>query len=700
VRNSIDSFILARLESEGIAPSPEADSAKLIRRLSLDLIGLPPSPEEVANFASDKRPDAYERLVDRLLESQHFGEKWALHWLDQARYADSDGYEKDTRRPHAWRWRQWVINAFNQDLPFDQFTLEQIAGDLIPNATIEQNVATGFNRNTPTNREGGVNIEMFRFEQVVDRASTVGSVWLGLTAGCAQCHDHKYDPISQKDFYQFFAYFNSANEVNLEAPLAGEMGPYLATQDKYYRDRYRLLDEYKVLALRPEWERRSLMAADQPGKWTDWDVVFDTIQKLVDDGERILRTPVDKRTRHEEDAILDHMVRWYHQAVGSEEHEKLKFKELEKKIAGLKKSFPDLSQAQTIAESPEPRPSHIHIRGSWKDKGIEVQPSTPSALPPVPAGAPRNRLALARWLTSDENPLTARVIVNRYWQELFGAGLVESAADFGTQGSRPSHRELLDWLASEFRQQRWSTKQILKLMVMSAAYRQSSRSRPELFSRDPSNRLLARQNAVRLPAEIIRDSALTASGLLDPRVGGKSVEPHLPQSLLALTFGGGSWVSWQESAAQDKYRRGLYIHRQRTLLYPMLVNFDAPNMVVTTCKRERSNTPLQALNLLNDPVFVEMAQGLAHRVLSEAPADFRGRLRHCWLLVLSREPSVHEEERMLRFYQEQRRVLDQEPDSTEKLFPYRPEAFDRKEAATWVALSRVALNLDEFLTRE
>src|SRR5437773_921038 len=700
LKNPIDAFVLAKLESEGIEPSPEAEREKLIRRLSLDLTGLPPTPDEVAGFMADARPDAYQRQVDRLLDSPHFGEKWAVHWLDQARYADSDGYEKDSRRPHAWRWREWVINAFNNDLPFDQFTIQQIAGDLLPNATVDQKVATGFHRNTPTNREGGVNIEMFRFEQVVDRASTVGSVWLGLTVGCAQCHDHKYDPISQKEFYQLYAYFNNADEVNIEAPLAGEMGPYLAARDKYYRERYKLLTEYKVLALRPDWERRSLMAADSPGKWTDWDVVFDTIQKMVDDGERILRTPVEKRTRHEEDAILDHMVKWYSQAVTAKEYENLRFKELGKKLAELKKSFPDLSRAQTIAERSEPTQTHIHIRGSWKDKGVEVRPATPAVLPPLPAGAPQNRLTFARWLVSDENPLTARVIVNRYWQELFGAGLVDSPADFGTQGSKPSHPELLDWLASEFRLRNWSTKQILRLMVTSATYRQSARTRPELLSRDPNNRLLAHQNAFRLPAEVIRDSALAASGLLDPRLGGKSVEPHLPESLLALTFGGGEWVSWSESQGSDKYRRALYIHRQRTLLYPMLVNFDAPNMVVTACKRERSNTPLQALNLLNDPVFVEMAQGLANRVMVEATRDFHSRLCHAWRLALARDPKPQEEERMLSFYQEQVRVLDKEPDSIAALFPYQPESFDRKEAAAWVALSRVILNLDEFLTRE
>ena len=666
VRNPIDSFILARLESEGIRPSPEPERPALIRRLSLDLIGLPPTPAEVDAFVRDERPNAYESLVDRLLESSHYGEKWALHWLDQARYADSDGYEKDSRRPHAWRWRQWVIDALNADMPFDRFTVYQVAGDLLPSATTEQRVATGFHRNTPTNREGGVNIEMFRYEQVVDRVSTLGTVWLGLTVGCAQCHDHKYDPISQKEFYQLFAYFNNADEANIEAPMAGEMGPYLATRDKYYRARYELLQQYHVLELRPEWERRALMAADNPGKWTDWDFVFDTIQKMLDDGERILRTPVEKRTRHEEDALLDHMVRWYNQAASNKRYEELKFKELEKKLTELKKTFPDLSQAQTLAERSGKRQTHIHIRGSWNERGIGVEPAVPAVLPQPPAGSPLDRRTLAQWLVSDDNPLTARVIVNRFWQELFGRGLVDTTADFGTQGAAPSHPELLDWLATEFRLRKWSVKQILRLMVTSATYRQSSKARPELAARDANNQLLARQNVLRVPAELIRDCALRASGLLDPTVGGRSVEPFLPASVLALSFGSGSWVTWQETQGREKYRRGLYIHRQRTLLYPMLVNFDAPNMTVSACKRERSNTPLQALNLLNDPAFMEMARGLANRVMTESTGSFQERLRYAYQLVLARPPSSYESERLLSFFEQQKRILGDEPKAADR----------------------------------
>jgi hypothetical protein len=699
VRNDIDRLVLAKLEPENIAPSPEAPRHTLIRRASLDLTGLPPTPAEVDQFLKDTRPDAYERLVDRLLESRHFGEKWALHWLDQARYADSDGYEKDSRRPYAWRWRDWVIDAFNRDMPFDRFTIEQIAGDLLPGSTMEQRIATGFHRNTPTNREGGVNIEMFRYEQVVDRASTVGSVWLGLTVGCAQCHDHKYDPITQQDFYRLFAFFDNADEASVEAPLPGELGPHLAAHEEYYRQRNILLTGYKALELRPDWEKRALMAADEPGKWTDWDVVFDTIQKMVDDGERILRTPVEKRTRYEEDAIIDHMVRWYSQAVDNARYKELKFKELEEKLAALKKSFPELSQAPVLAErSGNRRTSHIHLRGSWKDRGAEVQPAIPAVF--GQAGV-KDRLGLAQWLVSRDNPLTARVTMNRLWQEMFGRGLVDTPADFGTQGARPSHPELLDWLTDGF-QQEWSVKQALRRIATSATYRQSSAARPELMTRDPGNALLARQNSNRLPAELIRDSALSVSGLLNPAVGGRSVEPHMPASMMALAFGGGTWVTWSESTGADKYRRGMYIHRQRSVLYPMLVNFDAPNMTVTACKRERSNTPLQALNLLNDPVFLEMARGLAHRTLTEPPAgsDAAARLGHAFELALARSPSAYEQEKLLHFYREQLSGYDADSKAAAALFPYQPKAFSRAEGAAWVAVSRVLLNLDEFLTRE
>ncbi|MEO8660236.1 MAG: PSD1 and planctomycete cytochrome C domain-containing protein [Bryobacteraceae bacterium] len=699
-RNPIDAFVLAKLESEGIPPSPEADKRKSVRRVSLDLTGLPPTPGEIEEFLADNRADAYERLVDKKLQSPHYGEKWARYWLDLARYADSDGYEKDNQRPHAWRYRHWVIEALNRDMPFDLFTLEQIAGDLLPDSTVDQKVATGFHRNTLTNREGGVNVEQFRFEQVVDRASTVGTVWLGLTVGCAQCHDHKFDPISQKEFYQLFAYFNTADEVNIEAPLPGERGPYLQAFSDYYAKRHKLLSEYHVTERQPEWERKMLDGAEHPGKWTDLDVAFDTVQKMVDHGERILRTPVAKRSRYEQDAITDHLVEWYAQVVGNKVYKELAFKELQKKLYDLKVSFPDLSQAQTISESSESRKTHVAIRGDYRQNGIEVQPGIPAILHAGPSTQQPTRLTLAQWLISPRNPLTARVMVNRFWQELFGQGIVTTPDDFGAQGAKPSHPELLDWLAAEFMDGGWSMKRMHKLIVMSASYRQSANARPDLDSRDPYNVLLARQTPFRLPAELIRDTALSASGLLYEAIGGKSVQPHQPESVSKLAFGNNDWVKWEDSQGRDRYRRGVYIHFQRTMPYPLLMNFDAPDASVASCRRQRSDTPLQALNLLNDPVFLETAQALAERILREAPGTFQSRLDYGFELCLARKADSNESERLLNYFQKQRAILKQEPQASESLFPVDLAGIDRVEAAAWVGVSRVILNLDEFLTRE
>ena len=379
-KSPMDRFVLARLEKEGIEPSPLADRRTLLRRVSLDLTGLPPTPAEVADFLADDSPEAHEKAVDRLLESPHYGEKWAMHWLDLARYADSDGYEKDLSRPHAWRYRHWVINALNADMPFEQFSIEQIAGDLLPNATIEQRVATGFHRNTLKNREGGVKLEQFRFEETVDRANTVGTVWLGITVGCAQCHDHKYDPVSQTDYYSFFAFFNNLDEVNIDAPLAGEMGPYLASLPDYRRKREAFLAEYGVPELQPPWEEKMKLARANPGKWTDWDHAYDAFQKYLDGSDKMVDKPAHERTQKEIDALADHFVKNYHRVISKERREELKFKELREKLTKLKGNFPTISEAQTVTESKDNRPTHIHIRGDWKNPGIPVDPNTPSVL--------------------------------------------------------------------------------------------------------------------------------------------------------------------------------------------------------------------------------------------------------------------------------------------------------------------------------
>ena len=516
VKNPIDAFVLARLEAEGMEHSPEADRITLIRRVSLDLTGLPPTPTEVDRFLTDARPDAYERLVDRLLESPHYGEKWARHWLDLARYADSDGYYQDISRPHAWRWRHWVIEALNRNMPFDQFTIEQMTGDLLPNASIEQKVATGFHRNTLTSREGGIDREEWRVAQAIDRTNTVGTVWLGLTVGCAQCHDHKYDPVSQKDYYQLYAFFNTAMEANIEAPLAGEMGPYLYGKPEYDRKRKALLAEYSVPEIQADWEKNTLRAAANPGVEHEWTLTWDVLGVVFDNGQEILKLDPSQRTQKQQDQLTDHVIQWYDDVVSEERYKELKFKELREKLEKLAEEYPALSEAQTLAQNPKPPKTHLLIRGDFRQPGIEVHANTPAVLPPLlPHDGLPTRLALARWLVSRDNPLTARVTVNRMWQEFFGRGLVETSENFGTQGEPPTHPKLLDWLAVEFMDNEWNVKKMHKLIVTSVTYRQSSKTGKELQRRDPYNKLLARQSRLRLPAELVWDVTLAASGLAE-----------------------------------------------------------------------------------------------------------------------------------------------------------------------------------------
>ena len=661
-----------------------------------------PNREDVARFLADDSPGAYERLVDRLLESPHYGEKWAMHWLDLARYADSDGYEKDNVRPHAWRYRHWVINALNADMSFRRFTVEQIAGDLLPDATVEQKVATGFHRNTLKNREGGVKIEQFRFEETVDRVNSVGTVWLGLTLGCAQCHDHKYDPLTQREYYSFLAFFNNLDEVDIDAPLAGEMGPYLAALPGYRGRREALLAEAGVAELQAAWEEKMKLARANPGKWTDWDHAYDAFQKYLDGSDRIIDKHPSDRTRKEVDDLADHFVRNYRRVVTKERYEELGFEELGKKLIALKEDFPAVSEAQTVVESDLQRKTHIHIRGDWRNTGRGVVADMPFFLPAAHTGrgaeAGLTRLDLARWIVSRDNPLTARVIVNRVWQEYFGAGLVATSENFGTQGEKPSHPELLDWLARDFMDHGWSLKHLHKRIVMSATYRQSSKARPELDAVDAANRWLARQSRLRLPGELVRDSALAVSGLLYPTIGGESVRPPLPEGLADLAYG--SSLDWDESEGRDRYRRGLYILFQRSVPYPQLMNFDMSERTATECSRERSNTPLQSLNLLNDPVFVEAAQALAVRLLTQGGASIGDRLRYAFDLALARPPKPTEIEAMSEYYRKQTAILEDDLESARKMFPLDLPGVSPLEGAAWVGVGSVLLNLDEFITRE
>ena len=699
VRNPIDRFILARLEAEGIKPSPEADKTTLLRRVTLDLTGLPPATAEVDQFLSDSRPDAYERVVDRLLESPHYGEKWARQWLDLSRYADSDGYEKDNVRPHAWRYRHWVIDALNRDMPFDQFLLEQIAGDLLPNATDEQKVATGFQRNAVTNREDGIDVEQYRNEKLIDRTATFGTAYLGLTVGCAQCHDHKYDPLTQREFYQLLAFFTNAEEVDVEAPLPGEREPYLAALPLYREKRKDLLAKYRVDELQPAWESRMKEARANPGRWTDWDKAYTVfqVQFHLDDADRVLDTDPARRTQEQADLLTDHFVINYFRVIPKDVIEKLKFTDLRKQLDELKSSMPFLSQAQTLAENSARRKTWILIRGDYRSHGVEVQPATPVFLNPMPSDPTPSRLTLAKWVVSRDNPLTARVAVNRMWQEFFGRGIVRTSNDFGRQGDKPSHPELLDWLATNFMDAGWGVKRMHRLIVTSAAYRQSSKARQDLSQIDPANTFLARQSRIRLPAELIRDSALAAGNLLDSAVGGKSVRPAQPKGVADLAYAG--HVTWKESEGRERYRRGLYIQIQRTVPYPMLVNFDGADAGVSVCQRGHSNTPLQALNLLNDPVFMEAAQALAGRILEEGPASFQERLKFAFRICLARQPSPNEIDSLASYFNTQKTHIRKRSAAAAALLPFVPR-HDPLESATWTALASVLLNLDEFITRE
>jgi hypothetical protein len=668
--NPIDRFILARLAKENVAPSPAAERNTLIRRVTLDLTGLPPTPEETAAFLNDARPDAYEHLVDRLLASPHYGEKWARLWLDLAHYADSDGYEKDLVRPYAWRYRDWLIHALNQDLPYDQFSIRQIAGDELPGATVDDKAATGFFRQTLTNREGGIDRKEDRFEQLIDRNGTFGTTWLGLTVRCAQCHNHKYDPITHKDYYQLMAYFNASEESEVDAPAPGELGPFLQRHDEYLKKRTALLDEYRIPELQKQWEDKLRETMAAPGKNLDWDFLVTDFRSSLERSEMWIAKPPDQR-RERDNAV---MTKFFVSHIGPEFNKDkdlvAKLKEARTKLDALDTEYPRLTEAAILQDSANPPPQHIALRGDYKQPGDLVEPGTPHFLP-APAKPATTRLQLAQWLFTPQNPLTARVAVNRLWQELFGRGLVATSDDFGTQGDRPSHPELLDWLSTEFREQGWSQKNILKLIVTSAAYQQSSHARPDLEAKDPMNILLARQSRIRLPAEAIRDEALSVSDLLDARLFGPSVKPPQPAGVAEMAYNNS--VKWKESAGGDKYRRGLYIHYQRTTPYPFLANFDEPDSTAACTRRRVSNTPLQALNLLNDPVFYEAAEALAYRATHEAAGDFNARLDYIFALTLSRKPSPHERARLEEYYKQ--------PDG-------------------WLGVSRVLLNLDEFITRE
>jgi hypothetical protein len=869
-RNPIDRFVLARLEREGLRPAPEADRTTLLRRVCIDLTGLPPTPEMAAAFLADRAPDAYEKLVDRLLDSPAFGERWARMWLDLARYADTKGYEKDLKRT-IWRYRDWLIDAFNTDMPYDRFSTEQLAGDLLPGAGPVQLLATAFHRNTLTNDEGGTDDEEFRIAAVKDRVDTTAQVWMGLTMGCAKCHSHKYDPIGQKEYYKFYAFFNQTADSDryddgptepfpttadqaridelkarigrLEAALAEPTPEKLAAlrrwEEAQARSSWTTLEpksmaaasgsSMKVQADRSvlvggpghETETYTLSFAAPAGRLTairleaipdpsmprggvgrspgDGNFVLSRITADLPskDGktasitfsrakadfaqehypvEHALKNPdikkhgwaVSPRQKEPHRAVF-HLaepsqlapgtvlvIRLDHQyAIGNKGFSLGRFRistteasspSLEAdppaEIAAILKLAADRrTESQTrallahhAAIAPEAKPAReeiarlkgqveailnavrtpiarelpegkkrvtkVHRRGNFLDPGEPVEPSTPSAFPPPPKDSPRNRLGVAFWLFSPDNPLTARVAVNRHWSQFFGRGLVETLEDFGSQGQPPSHPELLDWLACEFRDGGWSMKNLCRLIVTSATYRQSSRVTHEQNQKDRSNRLLGRGPRFRLEAEMIRDSALSVAGLLSPKMHGPSVMPHQPDGIWRSTYNTDRWVL---SPGDDRYRRGLYTFIKRTSPYPALMTFDAPSREVCTVRRIATNTPLQALVTLNDPAYVEAAQALARRMVREGGTSLHDRIAHGLRLALDRAPESREVEALAGLYDHRLSHYRDHPEdavklATDPLGPL-PPGWDAAELAALTSVCNVILNLDEFLTR-
>lgn len=584
----IDAFILDRLKRENLPPSPSADPITLIRRLSLDLIGLPPTVSEVDEFVNASKNDsekAYVNLVERLLRSPNYGERWGRWWLDQARYADSNGYSVDAPR-QIWKYRDWVVDALNRDLPFDQFTIEQLAGDLLPSATVEQRVATGFHRNTQINQEGGIDPEQFRIDSVFDRVATTGTVWLGLTIGCCQCHDHKFDPIEQKEYYQFFAFFNNQDEPSLTVYPSDVNGTELLAEKKALEAAQRKIIDANSSELET-WE--SELTADKK----------EQLPKAV---RKILDVERAKRNRDQLNSLFEAGP------VTSNEAKYAAFKQNESKLAAIDKKLEKGIPTLVMQELPKPRKTTVFIQGDFTRPADEVQCGTPSVLPKISsANSQLNRLDLARWIVSADNPLTSRVIVNRVWQHYFGRGLVETDNDFGLQGSPPSHPALLDWLAVEFMDRGWSLKELHRLIVTSHTYRQASADRQDLKEKDPGNYLLARQRRLRLDAEIVRDVGLAASGLLSKKLGGPPVYPPIPNGVMGQ---GQVKRDWKVSEGEDRFRRGLYTFVYRATPPPSLSVFDAPEGFSTCTRRIRSNTPLQALTLMNDSAFFEFATAL------------------------------------------------------------------------------------------
>ena len=654
-RNGIDAFVLARLEREKLSPSREAERGALIRRVTLDLTGLPPTPEEVAGFVADARTDAFERVVERLLASPRFGEHWARAWLDAARFADTNGYNNDEERT-MWAWRDWVIHALNSNLPFDRFLMEQLAGDLLPGATRQQQVATGFNRNHVLTTEGGIIEEEYRVEYVADRIHTTTTAFLGLTMQCARCHDHKFDPLTQRDYYRMFAFFNGLPDRVVGYNTKQAAAPFVA-----------------VLTPAQEAEQGRLRAA---------------------------LAAVDARLAARAASAETNVVRG-ETGLSTEERARLTTERaaLAKQLAASEEG---VAMTMVMQEADEKRTAFLLRRGQYDQRGEAVDAGVPESLPPLPAGAPRNRLGLAQWMTQPGHPLTARVAVNRWWEGIFGVGLVETGEDFGTQGARPSHPELLDWLATELVRTGWDVKAMLRLLVTSATYRQTTAATAELVARDPQGRLLARAPRFRLAGEVIRDQALAVAGLLSARVGGPSVKPYQPPGLWEDVSVERKY-SYVPDTGEGLYRRSFYTYWKRTCPPPGMTTLDAPDRETCVIRRARTCTPLQALLLLNDPTYVEASRVLAERVLGTGGNDVAAGVRRACQLVLARDPQPREAAVLARMHGEARARFRAEPAAAKKLLAVgktaRAAGTDEVELAAWTTVASTLLNLDETITK-
>ena len=703
-KNPIDQFVLSKLESRGLSPSPQADRSTLIKRLSIDLLGLPPTIEEVDAFVSDPDPAAYEKLVDRMLANPHYGERLALPWLDAARYSDSNGFQQDGDT-WQWIWRDWVVRAINDDLPFDQFTIWQVAGDLLPDATPDQKIASGFNRNHMLNGEGGAIAEEQRFVNLFDRVDTTSTTWLGLTMACAQCHDHKYDPVTQKDYYQFLDAFNRVPESGtpqrqssrirvgkpfLELPTA-ENKKHIAELEKKISDLQSACDSATDLAY-TAW-KLGINSDGDASDLTGLPAGLVAILKIEDaarsdEQKTSLETGLRK---HFESTALKQFAKKVPAMV-----ERNKIKQQLSNYRG------DQIPRVMIMSDDKPRKSHILARGEYLKPGKEVSFNTPAFLPPLPKGAPKNRLGLAQWLVAPENPLVARVQMNRVWQYFLGASIVNSPENLGVQSEFPIHRDLLDWLAVEFRTGGWSMKRMNRLILTSATYQQSSRVTPDHLTKDPGNQFYGRASRFRMPSMILRDWALASSDLLVQRVGGPPVYPYQPDNVwepLAITKERD--FTYPASAGEDLYRRSLYTFWRRTVGPANM--FDASNRQACRVRNSETSTPLHALTTLNDPTWVEAARCLAASSLQHAKS-LEPQLVYAFRKVLCRTPTTKDLQRLSRAHQKQLEIYQSDETAALALLSIgqakRNTELQAPQHAAMTAVCLALLNLDEALTRE